>query len=104
MLTPIAPPAEEFRQLTELEVEAALRFTEDPDKNPIVGEVFRLTRAYGDAMVEVVALYGHVPDDFALAPRYPVEVVAAKLFKQEIDEYAKHAPKRAANDDTEQGV
>jgi len=92
MLTPIEPPPEEFRQLTELQVEAALRFTDDPGKNPIVGEVFRLTRAYGDAMVELVALYGRVPDDFAVAPRYPIEVVAAKLFRQEM---LKHAPKAA---------
>ncbi len=105
MLTPIALPADEFRQLTEREVEAALRFTDDPDKNPIVGEVIRLSRAYGDVMVELVALYGRVPDDFMLAPRYPIEVVAAKLLREVIrEEGAKRAPKRAANDDTEESV
>jgi hypothetical protein len=82
VLIPIDPPAEEFRHLTEPQVEAALRFTADPAKNPIVGEVLRLMRVYGDAMIECVARYGHVPDDFALAPRYPIEFIAAVLFRQ----------------------
>ncbi len=86
MLTPIDPPAEEFRQLTELEVEAALRLAADPN-HPIVSEVTRLMQAYGDTMVELVALYGRVPDDFHLAPRWPIELVAARLFKQEMNEH-----------------
>jgi hypothetical protein len=87
MLTPIEPPTEEFRQLASPEVEAALRDADTPD-DPVVREVTRIMRAYGDTMAELVALYGHVPDDFQLAPRWPIELVAAKLFKEQLDEYA----------------
>jgi hypothetical protein len=81
----IVPPAEEFRHLTELQVEAALRFNSDPN-HPVVAEVARLMKAYGDHLAEHVARRGQVPDDFIMTPRYAVEFIAARLLMQGLNE------------------
>jgi hypothetical protein len=83
-MSAIVPPAEEFRLLTELQVEAALRFNSDPN-HLVVAEVMRLMKAYGDQLAEHVAQRGQVADDFIVTPRYAVEFVAARLLMQGLD-------------------
>jgi len=92
--TPIEPPAEEFRNLTFVQVSAAMRFS--ADMTPVVAEVFRIVNAYMAAMDEMVAVYGEVPEDFRIMPRYPIEEVAHAWMLQEMQK-AREARERPAN-------
>lgn len=88
----IPPPAEEFRNLTFVEVEAAMHFS--AEMNPIVAEVFRLTKAYVAVMEEMIATYGGIPGDFRIIPRYPIEEAALAWFRH----LEREADERAADD------
>jgi hypothetical protein len=96
-MLPIEPPAEEFRNLTFVQVSAAMRFS--TDMTPVVAEVFRLVNAYVAAMEEMVAVYGEVPEDFRIIPRYPIEEVAHAWMLREMQK-GREERERPANENT----
>lgn len=93
---PAAPPVEpgeEFRALTEAEVEAGVA-TLDPE-NPIAREVARLITAYTANFVALVERLGFFPASVLhVKPRWPIEAVAMRLTSDGIRHAGKDAARR----------
>lgn len=83
-MTPtIVEPAEEFRGLTEAEIEQALADA-DP-ANPIAEEIARLMQGYAANFQALVQRLGRIPTGIMhVKPRWPIEAVAMRLTTQAI--------------------